>query len=176
MPIQRPSNFKKWITESFRNSLILDKEKFLARYSGIAELNVDYCLDMFDEAIQTRDAEMVDEAMLLTEFLKLFSAKFSSLLCELLQADWHYKHEDIATELKLIKDSSTVDCLFNATQLNFDYLNYDDTYQFARKCIKAISEINNEEAIGKLKILAKTDNLEIREYSIKELRYKGLAN
>lgn len=176
MPIQRPLGLKKWIAEHFRNSLILDKEKFLARYSGIAELNVDYCFDMFDEAIQTKNSEMVEEAMLLTDFLKLFSAKFSSLLCKLLQEDWHYKHEDIAMILKEIKDSSTVDCLFNAAQLNFDYLAYDDTYQFARKCIKAISEINNDEAIEKLIILAKTDKMEIREYAIKELRYKGLAN
>lgn len=176
MPIPRPPNFKEWISTQFSNSLVLDKEKFLARYSGIAELNVDYCLNMFDEAIKTKDGEMVEEAMLLTEFLKLFSAKFSNILCQLLQANWHYKHEDIAMKLKDIKDSSTVNCLFDAAQLKFDYLDYDDTYQFARKCIKAIAEINNDEAIEKLKVLAQNDNIKIREYAIKELRYKGLQN
>lgn len=158
----------------YYNSLILDKEKFLARYSEVAELNVDYCLNMFNIAIQTKDAEMVEETMLLTMFLNFFSSKFSSILCNLLQEDWHYKHEDIAMTLKDINDPSTVDCLFTATQLNFKYLEYDDTYQFARKCIKALSSINNDEAIGKLKFLAKTNNLKVREYALKELRYKGL--
>ncbi len=160
----------------FHNSLILDKEKFLERYSGVVELNIDYCMNLFNEAIQTKDAEMVEEAMLLTMFLNYFSAKFSNVLCKLLQEDWHYKHEDIAMTLKEINDSSTVDCLFRAAQLKFNYLDYDDTYQFARKCIKALSRIDNNEAIEKLKVLAENDNIEIREYAIKELRYKGLRN
>lgn len=176
MPIQRPFDYRDWMNKHFTNTLILDKERFLERYSGIAELNVDYCLSMLNEAIQTKNADLVEEAILLTGCLDLFSDKFSGFLCELLQNDWHYNHEDIAMILKRINDSSTVDCLFSAAHLNLKYLDYDDTYQFARKCIKALSEINNNEAIEKLRILAENNNKIIRKYAIKELRYKGLIN
>lgn len=158
------------------NGLILDKEKFLAKYSQIENLNDEYCLKMFEDAIQAKDSDMVEEALLLTMFLNYFSSNFSKKLCQLINADWHYKHEDIAMTLKEINDPSTVDCLFSAAQLNLKYLDYDDTFQFARKCIKAISEINTINSLTKLRILAKNKNIIIQEYAIKELRYKGLTH
>ena len=73
-----------------------------------------------------------------------------------------------------VADPATLDCLFKATELKFDYLDYDDTYQFARKCIKAIATIGTGNAIEKLKLLALSPTPEIAEYAKKELRYKEL--
>lgn len=76
--------------------------------------------------------------------------------------------------LKDIADPNTVDCLYKATELHFDYLEYDDTYQFARKCIKVLSKIGNDNAIDKLKSLSSSQTPEIAAYAKKELGYKGL--
>lgn len=60
------------------------------------------------------------------------------------------KHEEIAFMMQSLADPKTVDSLYHACTLKFDYLDYDDTYQFARKCIKEISQINDADAINKL--------------------------
>lgn len=155
--------------------LILDKEQFLKKYSAINKIDDEFCLDMLDKAFQEKDSENVDEAITLASVLNCFSNKFSSIFCKLLQENWHYKHEDIAGILQSLEDASTVDCLFSAAQLHFDYLDYDDSYQFARKCIKALSAINNAEAVNKLRLLSENSIKEIGQYAIKELRYKDLS-
>jgi hypothetical protein len=126
------------------------------------------------KAFDNQDNETVEEAIVVGVTLDYFSDRFSEIFCRLLQVDWHYKHEDIARILQDLKDPSTVNCLFNAAQLHFEYLDYDDTYQFARKCIKALSAIDNEEAISKLRLLTQSDIPEIKHYAEKELKYKGL--
>ncbi|WP_288812118.1 MULTISPECIES: hypothetical protein [unclassified Sphingobacterium] len=45
------------------------------------------------------------------------------------------KHEEIAFMLQSLADPKTVDSLYQASMLQFVYLDYDDTYQFTRKCI-----------------------------------------
>lgn len=134
--------------------MILDKEQFLKKYSAISKIDNEFCVNMLDKAFQEKDRENVDEAIALASVLNCFSSRFSSIFCKLLQENWHYKHEDIARILQDLEDASTVNCLFSAAQLHFDYLDYDDSYQFARKCIKALSAINNAEAINKLRLLS----------------------
>jgi len=53
--------------------------------------------------------------------------------------------------------------------MNFDYLDYDYTYQLARKSIRALAAVGNTDAINKLQILIKSDNLVISEYAKKDL-------
>jgi len=75
--------------------------------------------------------------------------------------------------LKQIADPVSVECLFNAADLKFKYLDYDDTYQFARKCIIALSTINNHEAVEKLKLLSDSNNIIIAYYAKIELNRTG---
>lgn len=135
----------------------------------------EYYLKLLNEAFQNKDAAKVEEAIFVISSYNCYSKKFSSIFCILLQEDWHFSHEDIVLILQDLKDASTVDCLFKVAQLNVDYLDYDDSYQFARKCIKALSAINNKEAINKLRLLSENNNVKIRQYAIKELQYKGLS-
>jgi len=93
-------------------------------------------------------------------------------LCDLLFDDWHYSHEDIAFFLAELHPPEAVDCLERAATIQYPYLNYDETFQFARKCIKALSAISNENAIRALGGLAQNQNEVIRGYAIKELRRK----
>lgn len=68
---------------------------------------------------------------------------------------WHYKHEDLARLLKEYRSPSSVDVLYLAANLKLEYLDFDDNYSLAVKCIWGINSIGNENAIQKLKILSK---------------------
>lgn len=163
------------------NPLIVDlysgkisKDEFIKEYFRDIPSKNKYVSELMEKSIVNEDAIAIDEtiALLYTGCFPLNC--FTSNLCKLLQSSWHTKHEDIAMLLKQIADPTTVDCLYVATELELEYLNYDDTYQFARKCIKALSAIGNENAIEKLKLLMNSKIIEISEYAKKELRYKGL--
>lgn len=77
------------------------------------------------------------------------------MLNELLLATWHEQHENIAFILEGKKSPDSVNALYNTALIKFDYLNYDDTYELARKCIKALSAINNLYNMRKAIILNK---------------------
>lgn len=96
------------------------------------------------------------------------------MLSKVLLLKDHKHHEDIAVLLQQEKDPNTVENLFKAAELNFEYLSYDETHQFGRKCIKALSAIDNSNSIEKLILLSKSKNSLISKYAIKELDYKGI--
>lgn len=150
----------------------ISKEEFLERYFDgkvFSEISV---LELLTQAISKKDGSLVSEVIVLlyTEYFKISSFLFP--LCQLLDKNWHTNHEEIVTLLQQTKSSQIVDCLYNSTELQFDYLAYDDTYQFARKCIKALSAIADENAIKKLKILTSSKISVIANYAKKELNYK----
>lgn len=155
----------------------ITKSDFLKGYTELTNQHIiddNYCLGLITEAAENKDADKLEEALTIGFTIKAFSTDFSKILCRVLQENWHYSHENIASILKDLQDPSTVSYLFEAAQLNFEYLEYDDTYQFARKCIKALAAIDDEEAIGMLRALLRSKNPHIGEYAAKELRYKGL--
>ncbi|WP_337043901.1 hypothetical protein [Emticicia sp. 17c] len=152
----------------------ISKELFLREYFKDIHKSDEYVLNLIQKGIENKSDSEIEEAIVLICTGSFSKPYFVVQLCELLQLPWHFKHEDIAMLLKDIADPSTVDCLYKASELKFDYLNYDDSYQFARKCIKALSAISDESSIEKLKLLAISKTKRIREYAKKELQYKGL--
>ena len=160
-----------WISREITEDQFINQYKALTNQSIIDDK---YCLQLINLASNEKDDEKLEEAFILGFTIDCFSKDFSQIFCKLLQEDWHYKHEDIARVLQSLKDPSTVDCLYTAAELQFDYLDYDDTCQFARKCSKALSDIDNATAISKLQLLAQSNFSEIKQYAIKELKYKGL--
>lgn len=160
------------LTRELRNALVSGKiteEEFIEQSKGEKISDEDY-LRLLKEGFDKKDGVAVEKVIFDYSPSGGFSNKFSEIFCKLLQENWHFQHENIASILQGLEDVSTVDCLFSAAQLRFDYLDYNDTYQFARKCIKALSAIN------KLKLLAESHVTEIQQYAIKELKYKGLSN
>jgi hypothetical protein len=157
-------------------TMAISREEFLKRYESIENIKADenYCLQKLNQGYLEKDSEAIKLGMIIGFTKQCFSDIFLDIFCKMLLADWHKEHEDIAMELKELKDLATVECLAEAAELKFDYLDYDDTFQFARKCIKAISAIDTELAIAKLRNLAQSKNKRIREYAKKELKYKGL--
>lgn len=152
----------------------ISKDEFLQKYFDNKRPDGKHVSDLLKSGIINKDASSVEEAIVLLYTEGFSNPLYISELCQLLQMPWHTKHEDIAMLLKDIADPSTVECLYDAAELQFEYLDYDETYQFGRKCIKALSAIGDEASIDKLKMLSKSKIVEIAEYAKKELNYKGL--
>jgi hypothetical protein len=153
----------------------ISNDECIELYFPSGKFDENFCLLLLETGLQEQDYDVVEEAVVVLVASGQVSKRFTNVLCNLLLSDWHYKHEDIAMLLKEIRDPETVDCLYRATQMQFEYLDYDDTYQFARKCIKALAAIDNEAGITKLRSLAASETTVIADYAKKELIRKGLV-
>lgn len=136
-------------------------------------LDQQYCLQQIKKAILENDAETL-EIFIEVGFMFPLNAEWIPVWCELLTNPNHYNHENIASQFQRLKDATTVESLYNAAEMEFEYLNYDDGHVFASKCIKALAAIGNDNAIEKLKLLAGSKIKDISDYAKKELQYKGL--
>ena len=163
---------KELITSLYKGDI--SKEEFNKVYFGEKQPNDNYVLDLLRTGIKNKSEDIIEEAIVLLYTDAFSNFQYANELCELLQMTWHTKHEDVVMLLKDISAPSTVNSLYNAAEIEYEYLAYDDTYQFARKCIKALSSINTESAIDKLKLLSNSRIQKISEYAKKELCYKGL--
>jgi hypothetical protein len=93
----------------------------------------------------------------------------AKIWCDLLAQDWHYSHEDIAFILQKNPDAYAVDCLYETATRKFEYRDYDEAFQLARKCIKGLAAIGNSNALENLEILSRNENEVLRSYAAKEL-------
>jgi len=137
-------------------------------YSGRSPTD-DLLLETFANAIYKKDAYLVEDIVVLLSSKYFTNSKFTTSLCELLLVNWHFKHEDIVSLLANIKDPNSVNYLYEATKLSLGYLEFDDTYQLARKCIKALAVIASNRAIDKLRLISNSDIEVIAGYAKKEL-------
>jgi len=80
-------------------------------------------------------------------------------------------HEDIASLLQGIRSPGSIDELYKTALTRFDYLDYDDSYSLARKCIHALGDINTAESKEKLAMLAGSGIPIIKEAAEKQLYY-----
>ena len=122
------------------------------------------------KSIKEKDAKAIEEILISIQKNNIPIENFKDLFLELLLEKWHFVHQDIVMLLGEIADSSMNDALLSATELKLDYLDYDDTYQLARKAIKILSKIGNKSSIEKLKIIEQFDNQVISDYAKKELK------
>lgn len=125
---------------------------------------IDICYEL-NLSIKKKDPEFLDCILYLGDVIK-YKYNCIYLLEKLILEKWHYKHEDLARLLQEYKSPSSVDVLYLASNLNLEYLDFDDNYSLAIKCIWGISCIGNENAIGKLKILSKSKNQKIKNNAI----------
>lgn len=93
-----------------------------------------------------------------------------SILCELMLEPWHYKHEDIARLFQKWRNPKTIKILFDTCNAKFKYLDYDDSYALAVKCIWALGDIATKESFDKLKILSTSKNPVIKENAYYQLK------
>lgn len=124
-------------------------------------------LDQLQSAVATRDADALRHAV---ASIKTRSA--APLLAKLLLADWHDSHEDIALELGLIGDPSTVDSIAKAIVIPLDYLvKWGNLGEFQRKCAFALARMGTAESHAALEALAQHPDAQLRKYA-----QEGLQN
>jgi len=90
-------------------------------------------------------------------------------LNELMISDFHIKHEDVALLLTKYGNDSSVPYLQKAAMIQFEYLDFDDSFALGVKCVRAISAIGGESARSSLTQLAKSENVIVSKKSMELL-------
>ena len=158
---------KKLVEDLMKNSI--SKSEFLKLFQIDIKKDNDYLLSLLEKAYNENNADDIEDILFISFSFSLFSKIFVNILNKLIVEEWHYKHEDIARILQKLKDPKSVEYLYEATLSSYEYLDYDESYALAVKCIWALGDINNEFAIEKLKLLSKSDNTIIKENAINQL-------
>jgi hypothetical protein len=146
----------------------MSTENFIAKFGVDPRTDHEFVRQELECALNKKSARDVELAMILAHRFVL-CASWSTMLAELLHADWHISHEDVASALQDIRDPSTVDALYEAALKRHPYLDYDEAFALAVKCIWALHDIGTGPAREKLALLAQSDNEVIRRNAIKRL-------
>ncbi len=123
-------------------------------------------LDRLENAYKNREADDVECA--LYEEITIDDG-CTEILVQLLECDWHHSHEDIALTLQKLKDPKAIKALQQSAETKFDYLAYDNSEAFARKCIWALADIGTEEAKQALNEISASSNNVVAGYAQKRL-------
>lgn len=125
-------------------------------------------ITLLEQAQIQRDADAV-ETVLRVAFQCGLTPSLVPLLSELIVADWHLRHEDVALALEELRDPRSIDALAQAAVTSYSYLDYDENFGLARKCTWALARIGTPLAFQRLRELAHCSNQIIAGYAIKRL-------
>lgn len=166
---------KKIISKLYKNTIT--KDSFITKYEQEKNKSVDefYIKKLLEKGKRDENAHDIEEAIVLIYSADFDNYEYLEELCDLLLESWHFKHEDIVRILYDLRDPYSINYLYNVAEMHFDYLDYDDTYQLARKSIKALSAIKSPDAINKLNILSRSKISLISDYAKKEIKNNGLS-
>jgi hypothetical protein len=126
-------------------------------------------LEALERAIDASDPDALEDAINRVDPKNVDDPRIVPILCDLLSATWHHRHEDVALTLQRIRDPRASRALAAAAILKFAYLDYDDSYAFASKCTWALADIGTEEAKQLLLDLSQVDDETIAGYARKRL-------
>jgi len=127
------------------------------------------------KAISERNGYSVEELLVQVEESEK-SDEYVYLLIELIESDWHIRHEDVARELQHHGNQSAVSALHRTATRKYSYLEYDNSYALARKCTWALADIGTVEAKQALQELVKQSDPEISGYAEKRLERWSLES
>lgn len=142
--------------------------EFKKRFSLEGKSQYDFITDLLITAENNKDPDLLEDGITLILIFREMKYPIGALNA-LLLASWHYRHEDIASLLQDARSPTSIDALYKAVMAKFDYLDFDDSYAFAVKCIWALGNIGTPEALNKLTILSISDNDVVRDNAIKQL-------
>jgi hypothetical protein len=149
----------------------ISHDSFVRRVLDTAPVAGDVVEAMLAKAYSSHDGLDVQFSLALLQGVNIRHLHVSwQILCKLMRADWHYSHEDLAMLLAEMRESESVDCLLEASRFRLPYLEYDETFQLARKCIKALSKIGTAAALEGIRELSHDSNAVIASYADKELQ------
>lgn len=126
--------------------------------------------ELLKAQVQARDAEGVEAVMGLTFHFGLTAAHVP-ILSQLLTADWHTRHEDVARAVQELRDPESIASLLEAASVTYRGLPYftDGGHAFARKCTWALASINTADAWQKLEQLSHVEDTQVQGYARKRL-------
>lgn len=159
---------EKLILELALNSI--SKNEFLKKFPVKILENTKYLKDLLETALRLKDPDLVENALILAFTFDLVTIEHIAILCDLLSVEWHREHENIAMLLQQLKAPRSVESLYNAALTKYEYLNFDDSYALAVKCIWALGDINTDLSRGMLDKLSKSENEIIKENALKQLK------
>jgi len=145
------------------------KKEFMKNFTVDVTKKPEYVLQLLENAYDEKNATDVEHSLEIVNMFDLVSKEYSILLMKLLESDWHTAHENIVCILQKLKLPETIDCLYSTALKRLDYLEYDNFFALAVKCIWALGEINNQKAKEKLELLAKSSNKIIKENALMQL-------
>ena len=120
------------------------------------------------ETLDTRIADDVESLLVVSLLLGALTTDSTEILCRLLLADFHTRHEDIAKTLQELRDPRSVQALYDACFLDLPYF-IDDGDALARKCTWALHDVGTEDAFEKLRLLCSHPRESVCKYAEKRL-------
>src|SRR5688572_32015112 len=90
------------------------KEDFLRRFPTAVEQGK-LSLQLLEEVYSGRNSDDLDYA-LVVGFSFGFGPEHASILCQLIDEDWHQSHEDAVSALDRLRTPMAIEPLFRATQ------------------------------------------------------------
>lgn len=152
----------------------ISEEVFLSRYSGQIQDRTRHIEDILRGSLASKNAEEVEFSILLLFVLRVYDTDLVEILNQLLLEDWHFKHEDIVSIFEVLKSPDSVESLYQITQKELPYLAYDDLFSLARRVTWALSKINTQESLEKLRLLSQSENIIIQQYAQERLEEKQI--
>lgn len=129
-------------------------QQFCKCFFGNANTDNGYISSLFDTSIATQNEMELDYLLLLLEHFgitKLFTIQLAPLLVQ----PWHHMHDTLARLLMQCADPQTARHLFQGSSYYCENLEYQSDYgEFNRKCMHGLKNINTDESIHFLRLLA----------------------
>ena len=119
-------------------------------------------LDLLRDSIDRLDPVDVELALVVCFRFGFSEGHLPSLLA-LAFADWHQRHEDVATALGMIRSPASVRALAHLSEWVPSYLEYDEARALATKAIWALGSISGDTAHAALESLARSDDRIVAE-------------
>lgn len=144
-------------------------EMFVKDFTVDISKNPIYIRELLELAYLEHEANDVEYLLIAIFHFRLFMEDYVDVLCKLMIETWHFQHENIASIFQKIKSPRTIECLYKTSLAQFEYLEFDEAFALAVKCIWALGDINTLESKEKLKLLSQSENEIIRDNAIKQL-------
>jgi len=139
-------------------------EAFASDFHGEPEL----ALRFLSEAADLQSGDDLESMLAICSHFGAFTSSAVPLLCRLLLAGFHTRHEDIARYLQDLRDIRSIQSLYDACFLTLPYF-YDDGDALARKCTWALHDIGTPEAYAALRKLTRHPRPPVVEFALKRL-------